>query len=491
MEPSFNVYQERAAQQELVPVWEEWLADTITPVEAYWQLGGGAGSFLLESAEGGRLARYSFIGREPWLQVLARGEEIKVVDDGREQVLQGNSLNVLKELFSRYRLAGYDSVPRFWGGGVGYFAYDWVRNLERLPSLAADDLGLPDLWLMFPEHLLVFDHWRRSLQAIVFTRPGSNPRAAYEAAAARIAALQKRLATPPVLPPLGGVAVGPAGSNMTRRQFVEAVTRAKEYIFAGDIFQVVLSQRWEVPFAGHPLAVYRALRYVNPSPYLFYLDFGCLQLVGSSPEMLVRVEGEKVETNPIAGTRPRGRTAAADRELEEELLSDPKERAEHVMLVDLGRNDLGRVCAVGSVRVDRFMEVERYSHVMHLVSRVQGTLANGLEALDALAACFPAGTVSGAPKVRAMEIIEELEPVRRGPYAGAVGYVSLTGNLDTYLAIRTLVFTGGKVYVQAGAGIVAGSRPEAEYQETVNKARALFRALKVAAGLEAAPAAQG
>lgn len=489
MKPSLETYREQAACCDLVPVWEEWLADRITPVEAYWQLGGGPGSFLLESAEGGRMGRYSVIGLDPWLTFLARGKEITLIEAERRQVIHGDSLAVLKEVFSRYRLSADENMPRFWGGGVGYFAYDWVRGLERLPSLAADDLGLPDCWLLFPRQLVVFDHWRRSLRAVILTRPGSNFVASYQAAGAEMRLLRRRLESDLPLPPATGATAGKPCSNMTRQQFIDAVIKAKDYILAGDIFQVVLSQRWEVPFSGEPLAVYRALRYINPSPYLFYVNFGSLQLVGSSPEMLVRVEGQKVETNPIAGTRPRGATAAADRDLERELLADAKERAEHVMLVDLARNDLGRVCLAGTVRVERFIEVEKYSHVMHLVSQVQGILAPGLDALDVLGACFPAGTVSGAPKVRAMEIIEELEPVRRGPYAGAVGYVSFGGNLDTCLAIRTLVFTGGKAYVQAGAGIVAGSKPEAEYQETVNKARALWRALEMVAGEEPSPLA--
>ncbi|MCR4418992.1 MAG: anthranilate synthase component I [Clostridia bacterium] len=480
MQPELAGYREQAACRSVVPVWEEWLADALTPIEAYCRLGGGAGSFLLESAEEGRFSRYSLLGREPWMWVKAREGRTEIITDSGEEAREERSSEVLKELLPRYRVPAPSDGTRFWGGGVGYFAYDWARELERLPETLPDDLGLPDCWLMFPRQLILFDHWRRSLRAVVFTRPEGQVEAAYRSAAAELGSLRRRLATPASLPPVGGVVTGAVRSNFTPERFAGAVTRAKEYIFAGDVFQVVLSQRWEMPFQGDPLAVYRALRYLNPSPYLFYLDFGPLQLVGSSPEMLVRVEGEKVETNPIAGTRPRGGTAEEDRALEAELLADPKERAEHVMLVDLGRNDLGRVCAPGTVEVEHFMEIERYSHVMHLVSRVQGEVASGLGPVDVLAACFPAGTVSGAPKVRAMEIIEELENVRRGPYAGAVGYVSLNGNLDTCLAIRTLIFCGGRAYIQAGAGIVARSRPEAEYRETVNKARVLFQALELA-----------
>ncbi|MGB9885938.1 MAG: anthranilate synthase component I [Moorellales bacterium] len=488
MQPDFISYSDQASRLELVPVWEEWLADTLTPIEAYCRLGGGPGTFLLESAEEGRLARYSLIGREPWMWFRSRNGRMEIRQGDKRQFAVGKTLEGLKTLFSRYWLPAQEEGPRFWGGGVGYFAYDWVRELERLPARVPDDLKLPDCWLMFPSQLLIFDHWRRSLRAVVFTRPQGRPEPAYLEAEAELSALRHRLALPSVTPPVGGVIYGPASANLTPEQFAAAVAKAKEYIFAGDIFQVVLSQRWEIPFRGDPLAVYRALRYLNPSPYLFYLDFGPLQLVGSSPEMLVRVEGNRAETNPIAGTRPRGRSPEEDRDLAAELLADPKERAEHVMLVDLGRNDLGRVCLPGTVKVERFMEVERYSHVMHLVSRVQGKLSPERGPLDVLAACFPAGTVSGAPKVRAMEIIEELEPVRRGPYAGAVGYVSFTGNLDTCIAIRTLVISSGRAFAQAGAGIVAGSKPEAECQETLNKARVLFRALELASGAEAEPA---
>jgi anthranilate synthase component 1 len=486
VQPDFDAFAREAETQTVVPVWEEWVAETIDPVKVYRLLGPGPGSFVLESSEGGRLARYTIIGRNPWLSFISRGKESTVIVNGSEERVHGNCLGTLKEVISRYRLSADSRLPRYWGGGVGYFAYDWVRNLERLPSRGADDLGLPDCWLVFPREVLIFDHWRRCLQAVIFVKTTSNLREAYRMAAEELREVRRRLEEKPPRSPEQEPAVigGLPTSNFTSEQFCEAVAKAKEYIFAGDIFQVVLSQRWATSFDGSPLAVYRVLRRLNPSPYMFYLDLGAVRLVGSSPEMLVRVEGTQVETNPIAGTRPRGRTLIQDAALERELVADPKERAEHVMLVDLARNDLGRVCAAGTVRVSQFMEVEKYSHVMHLVSRVQGELAPEFDPVDVLAACFPAGTVSGAPKVRAMEIIEELEPVRRGPYAGAVGYVSLNGNLDTCLAIRTLIFAGGKVYLQAGAGIVAGSNPQAEYHETVNKAKALFRALEIASSQE-------
>ena len=421
--------------------------------------------------------------------------------------MAGNPFTIVEQLMDYWRGPVLPELPRFYGGAVGYFAYDLVRWLERLPSTTGDDLNLPDMVLLFTGTLLVMDHLRHTLRVVVNTLPGSRPEVARRRAVERIEHIW-RLINGPVSsvdrpadgfygslregngPATGGEGDSVTGgepmnkaalqelpSSVTREEFQSLVRRAKEYIRQGDILQVVLSQRLQVPFAGDPFQVYRRLRRINPSPYLYYLDLGDVAIAGSSPEMLVRVENGMAETRPIAGTRPRGASAGVDEALAAELLVDPKERAEHVMLVDLGRNDLGRVCKPGTVTVPQFMVVEKYSHVMHLVSAVRGNLAEGRTAFDALKACFPAGTVSGAPKVRAMEIIEELEPESRGPYAGAVGYLGYNGNLDTAITIRTIVFHRGYAYVQAGAGIVADSDPEREYQETLNKARALLQTL--------------
>ncbi|MBE3588734.1 MAG: chorismate-binding protein [Thermoanaerobacteraceae bacterium] len=426
-------------------------------------------------------------------------------EDGRGNTacleMEGNPFTIVEQLMDYWRGPVLPELPRFYGGAVGYFAYDLVRWLERLPSTTRDDLDLPDMILSFTGTLLVMDHLRHTLQVVVNTLPGSRPEVAYRQAVEHIEHIW-RLINGPLCSgdrpadgfygslregdgpapggdkkPMNKAALQEPPSSVTREEFCSLVCRAKEYIRQGDILQVVLSQRLQVPFAGDPFQVYRRLRRINPSPYLYYLDLGDVAIAGSSPEMLVRVENGVAETRPIAGTRPRGASVEADEALAAELLADPKERAEHVMLVDLGRNDLGRVCLPGTVTVPQFMVVEKYSHVMHLVSAVRGNLAEGWAAFDALKACFPAGTVSGAPKVRAMEIIEELEPVSRGPYAGAVGYLGYNGNLDTAITIRTIVFHRGYAYVQAGAGIVADSDPEREYQETLNKARALLQTL--------------
>jgi anthranilate synthase component 1 len=472
----------------VVPVHREVLADMDTPVSAYLKVAGGSHSFLLESLEGGeKWARFSFIGTSPRLIFTSRGRSVEVRRNGdRESFETDDPLEALREVLARFQPAEVKGLPRLWAGAVGYLSYDMVRFMERLPDRELDDLGFPDCVLVVPETLLVFDNLRQTVRIIrnVFPAEGDDPATLYAAACEALDETAGRLRAPlparmaPVSPE--GEAAVPLSSNMSREQFCGMVEAAKHYILEGDAIQVVLSQRFETDHEGEPFDVYRALRLINPSPYMFYLDFGAEKLVGSSPEVMVRLEGEQVELRPIAGTRRRGRDDAEDRRLEEELLADPKEAAEHIMLVDLGRNDVGRVSRYGTVEVNELKVVERYSHVMHIVSNVRGRLAPGLDAIDVLRACFPAGTVSGAPKVRAMEIIEELEPCRRGPYAGAVGYFNFSGNMDLCITIRTLMLRGGKVYVQAGAGIVADSEPAREYQETINKARGMAAALELA-----------
>jgi anthranilate synthase component 1 len=388
-------------------------------------------------------------------------------------------LAVTRELLRRHRAVADPSLPRFTGGAVGYFGYDLVRAWERLPNRPPDDLGLPTCYLAVADTVVIFDHVRHTMKIVANALVDGDGGAAYREGIEKVERVYEQLRAPVAAPDRTGRVHPVMDSDMPVATFLRAVERAKEYIRAGDIFQAVLSRRFSAGLDGvDALDIYRALRTVNPSPYMFFLDFEGVQVIGSSPELLVRLEGDVVESRPLAGTRPRGETEDADRGLEAELLADEKERAEHVMLVDLGRNDLGRVCEYGSVRVTDLMSVERFSHVMHIVSDVQGRLRPGLDAIDVLRACFPAGTVTGAPKVRAMEIIDELEPMARGPYAGAVGYLGFSGNMDTAITIRTIVVAGNRAYVQAGAGIVADSVPEREYVETVNKAKALVRAIE-------------
>jgi anthranilate synthase component 1 len=489
-------FQELATGSTLVPVCRQLAADLETPVSIYLKLRGQGPSFLLESVEKAEhLGRYSFLGFHLRRQIVARGREVTLLDGDRsttQRLAPGQDpLHTVAAELARYRPVApihevLPDLPPFFGGAVGYLGYDLVRFFERLPNTAGDGLGLPDLHLLLTDSLAVFDHvcHRLLLFANAYVPAGSDLDAAYDEAVTRLDALEARLAAPlPPLPaPPGRPGTGMA-SNMTRARFEAAVRRAQEYITAGDIFQGVLSQRLSRRTAASPFAIYRALRRLNPSPYMFFLDLGGdppLHLVGSSPEVLVRLEGRAAEVRPIAGTRPRGEDEAQDRALETELLADPKERAEHIMLVDLGRNDLGRVCDFSTVTVPDLFTLERYSHVIHIVSRVTGRLRDGLDAIDLLRATFPAGTVSGAPKVRAMEIIEELEGVRRGPYAGAVGYLAFNGNMDTCITIRTIVMQGDVAYLQAGAGIVADSDPAREWEETLHKARALGMAIEMA-----------
>jgi anthranilate synthase component 1 len=483
--PTRDEFVALAADHGVVPVWCELLADLETPLSVYTRLRGGGPTFLLESAEHGeRWGRYSFVGTDPFL--VLRGRDGAVSWEGTPPPGAADVDGPLDALAVATRALHAPEFPLLplHGGAVGMVGYDAVREVEDVPASGRDDLGLPDVLMMFPRHVVGLDHLRQTMVVVTNVVVGDDPAAQYDEAVAATNALVDRLArsttpSPPVPPPVTAD-VGEVDSNMTPADYRDMVEQVKEHIRAGDTFQTVVSQRFDVPTDADPFDIYRVLRVVNPSPYLFLFDFEDFQVVGSSPEALVQVHGRHCETWPIAGTRPRGRTPREDRELEHELIADAKERAEHVMLVDLGRNDLGRVCEIGSVRVDEMMEIERYSHVMHIVSSVTGTLREELGPVDVLRAIFPAGTVSGAPKVRAMEIIDELEPTRRGSYAGAVGYVDFSGNLDTCIAIRTLVLRDGHAYVQAGAGIVADSDPAAEEQETRSKARAVLSAVRAA-----------
>jgi len=490
---SFDEFRTLASQGNLIPLYKEILADYETPVSAFTKIDHGPSAYLLESIEGGEnWARYSFLGSgSPVVIREDRGDAV-ITKGSKVQRLPmgGNPLERVRELLAAYRPVTVPGLPRFVGGAVGYLGYDVVRYLEDIPPRRKDALGLPEFAFLITDTLLIFDNVAQTIKVVANAHVPSGKerdlRRAYADAAARIELMIARLRQPLRRSkpkrrhkPLAFT------SNLSRADFEKMVTRSKEYIKAGDIFQVVLSQRWEANIQTTPLQIYRALRLVNPSPYMYYLRVGGVELVGSSPEILVRCEDGTVSVRPIAGTRKRGETHEEDLALEKDLLADAKERAEHVMLVDLGRNDVGRVARKGSVRAETLMRVERYSHVMHIVSDVLGDLDPSHNMYDVMAACFPAGTVSGAPKIRAMQIIEELEPTRRGPYAGAVGYFSFSGNMDTCINIRTIVIKGRQAYIQAGAGIVADSVPEREYEETCNKARAMMKAIELAEqGLE-------
>ena len=470
-QPTLAEVKELAGRGNLVPVYCEIMADLETPVSAYLKIARGSYSFLLESVEGGeQLARYSFLGTEPSL----------ILETGREQPV--DPLRLIEKELSRFQLVPISGLPRFHGGMVGYLGYEVARYFERLPSPVPDPLGLPESVMMLADSLLVFDHLTHKIRVVSHAHLDGDIESAYQKATRKIDSLVARLRQPIPTQPEAKFSptASPILSNFTQAEFEADVLKAKEHIYAGDVIQVVLSQRLARPMKADPFALYRALRSLNPSPYMYYLQLGDFYVVGSSPELLVRVEDAVVSTHPIAGTRPRGKSAAQDRALEEELRHDEKERAEHIMLVDLGRNDVGRVSEPGTVKVTQLMDIERYSHVMHLVSHVQGRLRTGLSQFDALRSCFPAGTVSGAPKIRAMQIIAELEPDKRGPYAGAVGYFGFSGNMDTAITIRTSLIKDGIAYIQAGAGIVADSIPEREYQECLSKAEALLKAMEQA-----------
>ena len=489
-QPSREEFLRLAREYTLVPVWREVLGDLETPVGVYRKLGAEPNSFLLESVEHGeRWGRYSFIGLNPFTVMTSRAGRVTFDGEQPRAALDApDPLTALERALGGYRAPALPGLPPLHGGAVGYVGYDAVRYIEQLPQTTTDDLQLPELWLLFTGQLLVFDHLRQRLSVISNVVIGDDPASQYDDAVARAEQLVDRIASATGPGGLGEAphlenGVGDIRSNQTSADYMAKVEAAKEHIAAGDIFQVVPSQRFETSTSADPFNVYRVLRLINPSPYMFYLQFPGVAIVGSSPEPHLRVFGREATIRPIAGTRPRGSDDAEDAKLATDLLADEKERAEHVMLVDLARNDLGRVCEPGSVRVEELMEIERYSHVMHIVSSVRGELAGGKTAFDALKASFPAGTVSGAPKIRAMEIIDELEPTRRGPYAGAVGYFDFSGNLDTCIALRTGYLRDGKAYLQAGAGIVADSVPEREEQETRDKARAFFVAVKAAESL--------
>ena len=500
--PSRKEFLALARTHTLVPVCRTLMADLETPVSAFLRAAWGQREcFLLESVEGGeQVGRYTFIGFTPFKRIVARGREIAITEGRKTTHLQGDVFAVLRDALGGHKAARLPGLPPFTAGAVGFFAYDAVRQIERLPARAKDELGIPAACLLFFDEVLAFDHVLKEIWLVATADVSrGNASAAYDRAVKRLNRLEKHLNLP--LPERELEKSRKPGKlkvkfRTKKNDFLAGVARTKEYIRAGDAFQVVLSQRFDVDPGVDSFQVYRALRTVNPSPYMFFLRFDPdgplgparpsskrskgseIQLAGSSPELLVRVHQGNVEYRPIAGTRPRGATEAADNALAEEMLHDEKERAEHVMLVDLGRNDVGRVSRFGSVKVDKLMFVERYSHVMHIVSSIEGRLRADLTAVDALRACFPAGTLSGAPKVRAMEIIEELEPARRGTYGGAVLYADFSGNLDSCIAIRSMLSIGGKGYVQAGAGIVADSVPELEHQESINKAQAVIRAIE-------------
>ena len=485
--PSREEFKNLTRQGNLIPVYREILADMETPVSAFCKIDDKKSAFLLESIAGGeKWARYSFLGVGSGRAFRCRADHFEILENGKtvESGTAANPLVKLKEFLSPYQPVSLPELPRFFGGAVGYLGYDMVRHIEELPNLNDAEIGSYDSWFLITETLLIFDNMQQKIKVLsnVHLRDGDDPEQLYDEAVKRIDGMVAKLRKP--LPDRSAkTEAAPTAdlqSNFSRSDFESAVGRCKDYVRSGDVIQVVLSQRFSGDLDADPFDVYRALRTINPSPYMFYLQFNETRVIGSSPEVLVRKEGDHVEVRPIAGTRPRGATFEEDQRLEEELLADPKERAEHIMLVDLGRNDLGRVCATSSVQVDELMVVERYSHVMHIVSNVSGQLLPGQDALDVFSATFPAGTLSGAPKIRAMEIIEELEPVRREIYGGAVGYISFDGNMDLAIAIRTLVAHQNRIYLQAGAGIVADSDPAAEYEETVNKAMGVKLAIELA-----------
>jgi len=487
MKPEMSEFRRLAAQAGLVPVCREIVADLDTPLTAFAKVAlGRSHAFLLESLQGGeKWGRYSFIGFEPLATLVSRGEQVEVRRAAATDRFTADPIEALKTLIASFNPCDTGYLPRFFGGAVGFMGYDMVRFMERLPVVNPPLADFPDSSLMVPRVVLICDSIKQTIAIVncVVTAGVADLDAVYRQAEAEIDAIVAQLRGPLPASLVGGQAAESPhafAANMSKGEFMAMVTKAKEYIMAGDIIQVVLSQRFHSKTTLDPFSLYRALRHINPSPYLFFLKLDNIVQIGSSPEILVRLEGEDVEVRPIAGTRKRGRNEDEDLALERELLADPKERAEHLMLVDLGRNDIGRVCRYGTVETRDLLVIERYSHVMHIVSGVHGKLQPGKDQFDVLRACFPAGTVSGAPKIRAMEIIEELEPERRGAYAGAVGYFGFSGNMDICITIRTFVMRGNDLWVQAGAGVVADSDPEAEFEETINKAMGLRRAVELA-----------
>jgi anthranilate synthase component I len=485
LEPSLEEARGLAAEGNVVPIRARVVDDCETPVSAFLKLRAGepegAPCFLLESAEQGQVGRYSFVGIRP--RSVIRWADGVLSESGGAEREAADPYAAVAEYLDRFQLAPVEGLPPFAGGAVGFFGYDLVRTVEPLAEPNPDPLGLPDMALMITDVLLVFDHLRHELtiMACAFIDEDEGIESAYERATAAIEQVRERLRGPVPAPARPAVGEPPAfSSNMERGDFEAAVEKIVTYIHAGDAFQVVPSQRFSAPAPVEGFSVYRGLRVINPSPYMYFLEFGDFQIAGASPEPLVKVNGRRVETRPIAGTYPRGANEEEDRRLAERLVNDPKERAEHVMLVDLGRNDLGRVCEYGTVKVDELMVVETYSHVLHIVSQVSGTLRDDVSAMDVLRSALPAGTLSGAPKVRAMQIIDELEPVKRCSYGGAIGYLSWNGDLDTAIHIRTVVVKDGQIHVQAGGGTVADAKPAYEYNESVNKAKAVFRAVELA-----------
>ncbi|MBW1689608.1 MAG: anthranilate synthase component I [Deltaproteobacteria bacterium] len=484
MNPSFSEFKRLAEQGNLIPFYREFLADTETPVSAYLKIKDKSYSYLLESAEGGkRWGRYSFIGYKPLLVAASLGQRMEITEGSKKKILEdvGNPLHVLRDLIKQFEPVTIDGLSPFQGGFVGYVNYDLVRNWEYLPGISPDLTGMPESLFTFSGRLIIFDHLTHRIQAVTFAhvRESGDLYAVYEQAAQEIdetiGELQRPLSH---IPENNTYSVSHLEPNFHREGFEEAVRKAKDHIIGGDVIQVVLSQRFSGDVVGDDFMLYRNLRSINPSPYMFYLNFGETKFIGSSPEILARLNRGRIELRPIAGTRPRGKTPEEDLNLERELMADPKERAEHIMLVDLGRNDVGKVAMPGSVSVPQFMDVERYSHVMHIVSSVEGLLKSDMDGFDLFMAAFPAGTVSGAPKIRAMEIISDLEPTTRGPYAGAVGYFGFNGDMDFCITIRTITITDSRLSIQVGAGIVADSSPEGEYEETLRKAAAMFKAIE-------------
>ena len=485
--PSFEEFSKKAKEGNLIPVYRDILADMETPVSAFQKINSGKHSFLLESVEGGeKWARYSFLGFNPSIIFRSKGNTVEIIRGQKTEEWKNvrSPLDKLRDLMREYKPVKMDGLPRFFGGAVGYLSYDMVRFFEELPDNTTDDLNIYDSFFVITDTILIFDNLKQTIKVVsnVYLNERSSLESLYREATRKIDSIVSRLKEPLMRKsiPITNQPGLNITSNLSKEEFENKVVTAKEHIVAGDIIQVVLSQRFQTQADIDPMNIYRSLRIINPSPYMFYLKFDDLTVVGSSPEVMVRVEDNRIALRPIAGTRPRGRSPEEDQELEKDLLQDPKEIAEHIMLVDLGRNDVGRVAKTATVNVNELMVIEKYSHVMHIVSNVQGVLDDDKDSFDVLKACFPAGTVSGAPKVRAMEIIEDLEPTRRGPYAGAVGYFSFSANMDFCITIRTVIIKDHTIYIQVGAGIVADSEPDKEWSETVNKAKAMMKALEMA-----------
>jgi len=485
--PSFEEFSRKAKEGNLIPVYSDILADMETPVSAFQKINSGKHSFLLESVEGGeKWARYSFLGFNPSIIFRSKGNTVEIIRGQKTEEWKNvkSPLDKLRDLMREYKPVKMDGLPRFFGGAVGYLSYDMVRFFEELPDNTTDDLNIYDSFFVITDTILIFDNLKQNIKVVsnVYLNKGSSLESLYREATRKIDSIVSRLKEPLMRKsmPITNQPSLNITSNLSKEEFENTVAKAKEHIVAGDIIQVVLSQRFQTQADIDPMNIYRSLRIINPSPYMFYLKFDDLTVVGSSPEVMVRVEDNRIALRPIAGTRPRGKSPEEDQEFEKDLLQDPKEIAEHIMLVDLGRNDVGRVAKTATVNVNELMVIEKYSHVMHIVSNVQGVLDDDKDNFDVLKACFPAGTVSGAPKVRAMEIIEDLEPTRRGPYAGAVGYFSFSANMDFCITIRTVIIKDRTIYIQVGAGIVADSEPDKEWSETVNKAKAMMKALEMA-----------